>query len=70
MAKISLVKRTIFNIGMHDGKFYDKNDLEINPIYSELKLLHYKNIAVIYLCKTNVLSICTVKANEYIRKFA
>ena len=45
----SVVKRTIFNIGMHDGKFYDKKDLEINPIYSELKLLHYKNLGFEYI---------------------
>jgi len=43
------IRRVLFDIGTHNGKFYNKKDLKINPTDSELKLLHYKNLSFEYV---------------------
>jgi len=43
----NIIKKTDFDLGTHDGRFYDEKGL-ITPMESELKMLHYKNLGFEY----------------------
>jgi len=43
----NLIKKTEFELGIHNGRFYDETG-NINPAESELKMLHYKNLGFKY----------------------
>ena len=43
-----LIDRVSYELGAHTGRFFDKNGVEIAPIQSEFKLLHYKNLGIEY----------------------
>ena len=43
----NLIKRTDFELGIHNGRFYDETG-NVNPAESELNMLHYKNLGFKY----------------------
>tara|TARA_R110002074_G_C12543350_1_gene665901 strand:- start:2018 stop:2743 length:726 start_codon:yes stop_codon:yes gene_type:complete len=43
----NLIKKTQFELGIHNGTFFNNNQ-QILPIQSELKMLHYKNLSFDY----------------------
>lgn len=43
----NLIKKTEFELGIHNGRFYDETG-NVNPAESELKMLHYKNLGFKY----------------------
>ena len=44
----NLVKKTDFELGIHNGRFYDVNNNLLYPKESKLKMLHYKNLGFEY----------------------
>ena len=43
----NIIKKTDFELGIHNGRFYNETDI-VNPTVSELKMLHYKNLGFKY----------------------